>query len=84
MGSLEVMVPLAGLIDLDAERRRLSKAVERKQAELRRLQAKLENRKFINNAPPGGGGEGATKRAEAAARMAALTAQLGSLSQDSN
>ena len=84
VGSLEVLVPLAGLIDLDAERRRLSKAVERKQAELRRLQAKLENRKFIDNAPPVVVEKERTKRAEAAARMAALTAQLGSLSQDSN
>ena len=79
LGGLKVLVPLAGLIDLDAERRRLSKTVERRQAELRRLQAKLENRKFINNAPPEVVERERAKTAEAAARLDALTAQMESL-----
>ena len=79
VGELRILVPLAGLIDVDAERRRLRKALERKQAELKRLRAKLDNRKFIDNAPPEVVAKERGRGAEAKARVAALLAQLESL-----
>ena len=51
VGDLKVMVPLAGLIDADAERARLDKELDRLARELARLQGKLGNAKFIENAP---------------------------------
>ncbi len=51
VGDLKVMVPLAGLIDADAERARLDKELDRLAKELTRLQGKLGNAKFIDNAP---------------------------------
>ena len=51
VGNLKVMVPLAGLIDAEAERTRLDKEIGRLAKELARLQGKLGNEKFIENAP---------------------------------
>jgi valyl-tRNA synthetase len=51
LGDLRILVPMAGLIDVAAERARLGKNRERAQAELGRSQAKLENEKFISRAP---------------------------------
>jgi len=46
-----ILVPLAGLIDLDAERARLEKQRERVQRDLGKAEAKLANRNFVANAP---------------------------------
>jgi valyl-tRNA synthetase len=51
VGDLKLMVPLAGLIDAEAERARLDKELGRLAKELTRLQGKLGNAKFIENAP---------------------------------
>lgn len=51
VGEMEVLVPMAGLIDKDAEVARLSKEVEKVSKELQRLQGKLSNEKFISKAP---------------------------------
>ena len=73
------MVPLAGLIDLDAERARLQKAIDRKRTELNRLQTKLANEKFIANAPSQVVEKERAKATDAEARLQALEAQLVSL-----
>ncbi len=51
VGNMEILVPMAGLIDKDAELARLTKEVEKLQKELQRVQAKLDNEKFISKAP---------------------------------
>jgi valyl-tRNA synthetase len=51
VGDLKVMVPLAGLIDLEAERGRIGKEVERAQQELEKIDKKLSNEAFIAKAP---------------------------------
>jgi valyl-tRNA synthetase len=51
VGDLKVMVPLAGLVDAEVERVRLDKEIGRLAKELARLQGKLDNEKFIENAP---------------------------------
>lgn len=48
--NVEIFLPLAGLVDLDAERARLAKQVEKIAKELAGVQAKLNNPNFINNA----------------------------------
>jgi valyl-tRNA synthetase len=51
VGRMEVLVPMAGLIDVDAEIKRLEKEVDKAQKEMARLQAKLGNTNFVANAP---------------------------------
>ncbi len=78
-GGLKIMVPLAGLIDLDAERTRLQKEIARKQSDLARIHAKLENRRFIDNAPSSVVEQERVKSHNTQSRMNALKAQLESL-----
>jgi valyl-tRNA synthetase len=47
----EIFVPLEGLIDIDKEKKRLSKEIENAQAEIARTASKLENQNFIKRAP---------------------------------
>jgi len=50
-GSLEILVPVAGLIDLDAESARLQKEIDKLKNEHKRLSGKLQNERFVANAP---------------------------------
>jgi valyl-tRNA synthetase len=51
VGGLEVLVPMAGLIDKDAELGRLNKELGRLLGEIKRLGGKLSNEKFVSKAP---------------------------------
>jgi valyl-tRNA synthetase len=51
VGSLRVMIPLAGLIDLGAEKARLAKEISRIEVEIRKCEGKLGNANFVANAP---------------------------------
>ncbi|MCO4838464.1 MAG: class I tRNA ligase family protein, partial [Oceanospirillaceae bacterium] len=51
VGTLEVLVPMSGLIDKDAELGRLNKELGRLQGEIKRLSGKLGNAKFVDKAP---------------------------------
>ncbi len=46
------MLPLAGLIDLDAERTRLTRDAARTAAEAAKVEAKLGNADFVSRAKP--------------------------------
>ncbi len=74
VGNMEILVPMAGLIDKDAELTRLTKEVEKLQKELQRVQAKLDNEKFISKAP-------AEVVAKEKARMTDMQAALGKLAE---
>ena len=50
-GTLEVMVPMAGVIDLEKELSRLDKELERMMADQARTAAKLANKNFVDRAP---------------------------------
>ncbi|MBN7819719.1 valine--tRNA ligase [Bowmanella yangjiangensis] len=52
VGEMEVMIPMAGLIDKDAELARIGKALEKLQADMARTQGKLSNDSFVSKAPP--------------------------------
>ncbi|WP_042143110.1 MULTISPECIES: valine--tRNA ligase [unclassified Pseudoalteromonas] len=51
VGSLEVLIPMAGLIDVAAEVARLNKQLEKLEKELGRVTGKLNNEKFVSKAP---------------------------------
>jgi valyl-tRNA synthetase len=51
VGEMRVLVPMAGLIDKDAELARLDKQIEQLTKESQRLSGKLNNEKFVSKAP---------------------------------
>ncbi|GGA22492.1 valine--tRNA ligase [Dyella nitratireducens] len=51
VGTLRVLIPLAGLIDLDAEKTRLSKEIAKIEGEIKKCENKLGNANFVANAP---------------------------------
>ena len=51
LGDLQLLVPMKGIIDVEAEIKRLDKQLEKLQIEIQRARGKLGNDKFVNNAP---------------------------------
>lgn len=51
IGEMKILIPIAGLIDKDAEIARLEKEILKIQKELPRIEGKLNNPKFIDKAP---------------------------------
>ena len=78
-GELRIMIPLAGLIDVDAERGRLQKELDKAAKDQQRLEGKLGNDKFVNNAPEEVVAKERDKLANLEVRVATLTDQLNKL-----
>ena len=51
VGNAEVLVPMAGFINKDAELARLTKEIEKLQGEVKRIEGKLSNEAFVAKAP---------------------------------
>ena len=51
VGDLTVLIPMAGLINKEAELARLAKAVNKLEQDIARTQGKLNNEKFVSKAP---------------------------------
>jgi valyl-tRNA synthetase len=51
VGEMKLLIPLAGLIDLSAEKARLEKEIKRIEGEIAKAGAKLSNANFVANAP---------------------------------
>ncbi|WP_394182711.1 valine--tRNA ligase [Marinomonas posidonica] len=51
VGDMEVLVPMAGLIDKDAELARLQKEIDKASKDLQRIEGKLSNESFVAKAP---------------------------------
>ncbi|MBF4434462.1 valine--tRNA ligase [Vibrio anguillarum] len=51
VGQSELMIPMAGLIDKDAELERLAKEIAKTQGEIKRIEGKLNNQGFVAKAP---------------------------------
>jgi valyl-tRNA synthetase len=51
VGALKILIPMAGLIDKDAELARLDKEIQKIRKELPRAEGKLSNPDFVNKAP---------------------------------
>ncbi|NOV31487.1 valine--tRNA ligase [Methylomonas sp. ZR1] len=52
VGDMKILIPMAGLIDKDAELARLDKEIQRIEKELPRIEGKLSNAAFVDKAPP--------------------------------
>jgi len=50
-GELEILVPMAGLIDVAAELSRLDREIEKLSLDAKKLSGKLSNEKFVGKAP---------------------------------
>jgi len=72
-------IPLSGLVDLDAERARLSKAIAKTEDEIARIDKKLGNENFVAKAPEAVVSEQKLKRKGFAEEAEKLKAALGSL-----
>ena len=51
IGEMSVLIPMAGLIDKQAEIARLNKAIDKLDKDVQRTQGKLNNEKFVSKAP---------------------------------
>ncbi|MFT6899538.1 MAG: valyl-tRNA synthetase, partial [Paraglaciecola sp.] len=51
VGEMEILIPMAGLIDKAAELARINKALAKIEVDFARTQGKLNNEKFVSNAP---------------------------------
>jgi valyl-tRNA synthetase len=51
IGKLKILIPLAGLIDKEAELKRLDKEIGRLRGDLSRVEQKLANPNFVDKAP---------------------------------
>jgi valyl-tRNA synthetase len=82
-GAVQILVrgevaalPLKGVIDFAAERARLAKEIAKAETDIKRVDAKLSNEKFVANAPEELVEEEKDKREEALARKAKILEAL--------
>ena len=81
LGDMRLLVPMKGLIDVDAERTRLDKQMEKVCAELSKANGKLGNEKFVNNAPAAVVTQERERVAEFEKTISQLTEQLQKLDE---
>jgi valyl-tRNA synthetase len=79
VGTTVVLLPLAGLLDLDKEKARLLKEVESANVEIGRLEGQLANDAFISKAPTHVVDKLRTRLAEVRTQREALEERLGRL-----
>jgi valyl-tRNA synthetase len=77
---MEIGLPLAGILDFEAEAARLNKEIGAVSAEVRKISAKLGNPGFLAKAPEAVVAENRRRLVEEETRMAALEAALNRLS----
>ena len=79
IGDLRLLVPMQGLIDVEAERQRLNKLFEKTTADLARSNGKLGNARFVSNAPETVVQQERDRVAEFEGRLAQVREQLEKL-----
>ena len=75
-GEVEILLPLAGLIDLDEERKRLQKEIGKVEKDVALFSKKLSNEDFVAKAPPAVLQKDRAKLAEAQEKLAILQESL--------
>jgi valyl-tRNA synthetase len=75
-GGMEILVPMAGLIDVDAERSRLQKEITKLESGLKAVSGKLGNKKFVDNAPAAVVDKERSKQATMSAALLALQEKI--------
>ena len=81
LGDMRLLVPMKGMIDVDAERARLQKQQEKLNVELQRTHGKLGNEKFVNNAPADVVAKERQRAAEVERSIAQLAEQIAKLDE---
>ncbi len=76
VGEMEILIPMAGLIDKDAELARITKAMEKIEKDVSRTRGKLGNEKFVSNAPEAVIEKERAKLEEGETALAKLTEQF--------
>ncbi|MBR3944477.1 MAG: valine--tRNA ligase, partial [Akkermansia sp.] len=76
----ELFLPLDGLVDVEAERSRISKELEKMTKEIAKSQAKLGNASFVDRAPAAVVEQERARLAEWESKKAQLEAMLSALS----
>jgi valyl-tRNA synthetase len=79
VGELKILIPLAGLIDVGAEKARLEKEIKRVEGEIAKCHAKLGNESFVANAPAAVVDEMKQRQADFTTMLAGLREQAGKL-----
>jgi valyl-tRNA synthetase len=79
IGEMRLLVPMAGLIDKEAELARLGKEIDRLQSEVQRTEGKLGNDKFVGKAPAEVVEKEKAKLADAKSSLASLLEQKGKI-----
>jgi valyl-tRNA synthetase len=74
-----IILPIADIIDLDAERARLKKQIEKLDQDINKIIQKLDNKKFIDNAPEEVVAEQKSRKQEAETAREKLQAALQQL-----
>ncbi|SEA32106.1 valine--tRNA ligase [Microbulbifer marinus] len=81
VGDMELLVPMAGLIDVQAESTRLQKEIDKLAKELGRVEGKLQNPKFVDKAPAEVVAKEKDKLADMQSAQARLQQQLEEISK---
>ncbi|HWM84702.1 MAG TPA: valine--tRNA ligase [Kofleriaceae bacterium] len=76
---IEVVVPLVGLVDLEAEKARIQKEIAKAEKEIASVEKKLSNEKFVANAPAEVVEKDRARLADEATRRARLLTALEAL-----
>ncbi len=80
VGEMEILIPMAGLIDKDAELARIAKAMGKAEQDVARANGKLSNEKFVNSAPEAVIAKERSKLEEAETALAKLKEQHATIS----
>jgi valyl-tRNA synthetase len=75
-GDTTAALPLAGIIDMDSEKKRLAKAIESANSDLAKMDAKLSNPSFVERAKPEAIAEARARKAELEAELKRFSAAL--------
>ena len=75
VGEMEILIPMAGLIDKEAELARIGKAMGKLEQDVARFKGKLSNEKFVSNAPKAVIEKEKAKLADSESQLAKLKAQ---------
>ena len=76
----EAYIPLASLVDIESEKARIMKEIERVEGEIARADGKLANEKFVSRAPEAVVNEERRKRSVAVEMLESLKSRLADLS----
>lgn len=81
IGEMQILIPMAGLIDVDAERERLNKDIQYNEGFVIKIEAKLSNENFVKRAPENVVAVERQKLADAQAKVKNLKEQLEKLNR---